>query len=64
MVPKSLKYESMLVIKKEIATHMTGSKRDKLGQIENYRSFICGLPKNVKWKERNFGESLDFQRFW
>lgn len=27
---------------------MTGPKRDKLGQIEDYRSFICMLLKNVK----------------
>lgn len=27
---------------------MTGPKRDKLGPIEDYRSFICVLLKNVK----------------
>ena len=44
---------------------MTGSTRDKLGLIEHYRSFICVLLRNVKQnKERNFQQSLAFQRFW
>lgn len=46
-MPKNQNFECVLVIRRKFATLMTGPKRDKLGQIENYRSFICILLKNV-----------------
>lgn len=48
---------------------MTGSKRDKLGQTEYYRIFICVLLRHVKqnktetFKKVSFPEILIFRNF-
>lgn len=47
-MPKNRNFECVFVIKRKIATQMTGPKGDKLGQIEYYGSFICVLLRNIK----------------